>query len=514
MARPRNIPRPTRHPNFYATAHNELEEEVEAYKRDLALYVRSAWPVIEPGTEYIHNWHIDAICEHLQAVFAGDIHRLIVNMPPRFMKSISIAVGWPTWGWILKPETRWLCASYALSLAIRDSRKSRQIVESQWYRQHFPYIKLADDQNAKARFENTHRGYRLAVSVDSAALGEGGDYIIIDDPHNAKNMGGVARQAALDWFDNVMATRLNDQKTGGIVIVMQRLHDRDLAGHLLAQGGWEHLKLPNEYEGNKTFTSIGWSDPRKEEGELLWPERLGEAETNSMKGLGSFRYASQFQQRPVPAEGGKIKKEWLHYFRLERVSGMTRYILMLPDGTTKAIDAKDCTHFFTVDVALTTKSTSDYTVLGMWAMTKDKNLLLLDVLRKRMETPEQLQSIKEIFYAYRPAYGLVESVAFQLSVVQMLLADGIPVRPYYPPKNSDKAARMTTAAVFYEAGKMWHLFQASWLAEVEHELLTFPVAEHDDVCDMVSIAAEELPNIYQGTIRTLDYEDADIDDDF
>jgi hypothetical protein len=189
------------------------------------------------------------------------------------MKSLLVSVLWPAWEWINHPALRWSFASYGGQLSIRDSVKCRRLIESPLYQAFWgDRYSLTSDQNTKGRFDNDKSGYRIATSVAGAATGEGGDRIICDDPNNVNEVesDGV-RKGANDWYDVVMSTRVNDPKTTGKVVVMQRCHERDLSGHLLEQGGWEHLRLPAEYEGSKHVTGIGWSDPRKEHGELLWP---------------------------------------------------------------------------------------------------------------------------------------------------------------------------------------------------------------------------------------------------
>jgi predicted phage terminase large subunit-like protein len=209
------------------------------------------------------------------------------------------------------PERRWLFSSYALSLAIRDSLKCRRLILSPWYQRNFGHIyTLTDDQAAKLRFENDRTGYRLSTSVGGAATGEGGDRLVCDDPHNVKEADSdVIRAATLTWWDETMSTRLNDPATGAKVIVMQRVHEDDLAGHVLEQGGYEHLCLPAEYEPTSYVTGIGWLDPRTEPGELLWPQRVGAEQIADLKvRLGSYAYAGQFQQRPAPRGGGLFKR--------------------------------------------------------------------------------------------------------------------------------------------------------------------------------------------------------------
>ena len=212
------------------------------------------------------------------------------------MKSISVSVALPAWTWTLEPSKKFLFASYALSLSIRDSVKCRRLIESPWYKSYFgEMFELTSDQNQKQRFENDKTGIRLATSVDGALTGEGGDIILVDDPHNVREAeSGTVREGVLDWWNQAMQTRLNDPKNGAFVIIMQRVHENDLTGHILANeyDEWEHLCLPARYEPNHPTpvkSSLGFVDPRKEEGELLWAERIDEKTiTNLEVALGSY----------------------------------------------------------------------------------------------------------------------------------------------------------------------------------------------------------------------------------
>ena len=284
-------------------------------KRSLKEFTKNSWPIIEPSRDFYDNWHIDAISEHLQAVVHGDIKRLIINVPPRHMKSISVAVALPAWTWTVDPTRKFLFASYALTLSIRDSVKCRRLIDSPWYKQHFGNIYgLTTDQNQKQRFENDKTGIRIATSVDGALTGEGGDIIVIDDPHNVREAeSNTVRQGVLDWWDQSMQTRLNDPKNGAFVIIMQRVHENDLTGHILANEyeDWDHLCLPARYEHDHPTpvkSTLAFEDPREEDGELLWPERIDERTLNTLEqSLGSYASAGQLQQRPMPKGGGILK---------------------------------------------------------------------------------------------------------------------------------------------------------------------------------------------------------------
>ena len=246
------------------------ELEAEQIRRSLYAFILAAWPVVEPATRFRPNWHIDAICEHLEAATRGEIRRLLITIPPRHMKTLQVSVLWPAWVWLTHPERRFLYASYAQSLSITHSLICRRLIQSEGtpgrraggtllqrigYRGLVELIwgeeawTLREDHNRKGRFENTRTGFRLATSVGGTVTGEGGDFLVLDDPHKPEEaQSDAVRNSVLDWHDSTWTTRLNDAATGVQVIVMQRLHERDLAGHVLDRGGWKHLCLPAEYE--------------------------------------------------------------------------------------------------------------------------------------------------------------------------------------------------------------------------------------------------------------------------
>jgi len=291
----------------------------------LKLYIEQAWHVVEPSTPFVGGWHLDAISEHLQACSTGEIKRLIINIPPRHMKSLAVCVFFPTWVWINEPTSRWLFSSYAQDLSTRDSLKCRRLIQSEWYQSIWgDRYEITSDQNQKTRFENNYTGVRLSTSVDSLACGEGGDYIVVDDPHNTKQAESeLKRNNVLLWWDEVMSTRLNNPRTGVKIIVMQRLHEQDLTGHILEKElDYEHLCLPAEFEGGTRCKTRLFTDPRTSNGEVLWDgiynkQALGilkrelnaEVDESGNTITESYAVAGQLQQRPAPRGGGMFKVE-------------------------------------------------------------------------------------------------------------------------------------------------------------------------------------------------------------
>ena len=442
-------------------------------RRSLKEFTKSCWPVIEPGRDFFDNWHIDAISEHLQAVVEGDIRRLIINIPPRHMKSISVAVALPAWTWTLQPEKRFLFASYAASLSVRDSVKCRRLIDSPWYKNHFgDTFVLTGDQNQKQRFENDKTGQRIATSVDGALTGEGGDIIIIDDPHNVREAESSAvREGVLEWWDQAMQSRLNDPKTGAFIIIMQRVHENDLTGHILANEHeeWDHLCLPARYEiGHPTPTqsSLFFTDPRTQEGELLWPERIDEKTLENLeRSLGTYAAAGQLQQRPMPKGGGILKAEWWVPWEKEDLPDV-EYIIQ------------------SWDTAFSTKEKTSYSARTTWGVFRKYgqiNAIVLDMWYDRVTYPELRRIAQESYYEYDPDAVLIEKKASGQSLLQDLRMAGIPVLEYLPDR--DKESRAHASSALLEDGRIWFPSNRKWAKNLIDICAAFPAGDNDDIVD-------------------------------
>ncbi len=298
---------------YYLQAAEELQHRRIA-RKSFYEFVRQGWAEVEAAT-FVDNWHVGAICEHLQAVTTGQIQKLLINVPPGMGKSLLTSVFWPAWEWALDPTVRWLFASYDQRLSTRDSVRCRALISRAWYLSRCLHqFSLSGDQNQKTYYETDQGGYRLATSVGGHAGGEHPDRIVCDDPHNVEQVESVVeRQAVLDWWDLTMSTR-GVSRRARRVIIMQRLHEDDLSGHVLREGDWVHICLPMRYERERmALTPLGWSDPRTEEGTLLCPRQFSEASIARMeKSLGSYGAAGQLQQRPVPREGGMFKETYFN----------------------------------------------------------------------------------------------------------------------------------------------------------------------------------------------------------
>ena len=436
-------------------------------------YIREAWRIVEPSTEYVPGWHIDAISDHLEAVTRGEIRNLLLNLPPRHMKSLLVSVFWPTWAWTFDPSVRWLFTSYTQSLSTRDSLKSRRIIQSSWYQRHWgSMFELTSDQNVKTRYENDKTGYRISTSVGGSATGEGASCLVCDDGHNVNEVeSDTRRQTVLDWWDQVMSTRLDDPKTGCKVIVMQRIHENDLSGHVLEQGGYEHLCLPAEYEPREYVTSIGFVDPRTQPDEPLWPERFGTPELDELKRrMGSYAAAGQLQQRPSPAEGGVIKRHWWQWYD------------EVPPKFEEQLQSWDC--------AFKDKSSSDYVVGQVWGRRGAKKYLL-DQTRARLTFTGTLDAIRKMSAKWPQAKAkLVEDKANGTAVLDTLKREIDGLIAVEPRGGKESRAHAVTPTI--EAGDVYLPRAASWSAEFCEECAAFPNGAHDDQVDAMTQALSRM----------------------
>lgn len=470
----------------------ERDRELVKGSGGLHRFTKIAFPIVEPGTEYIDNWHIGAICEHLEAMLAGQIRNLLINIPPRHMKSLCSAVMLPAWMWITRPYYKFLCASYAAVLSTRDALKTRRLIQTKWYQDRWgDSFYLTGDQNAKTRYENNYGGYRISTSVDGTATGEGGDMILVDDPHNMREIhSDIKREGVLSWWDDVMSTRLNNPKTGCKVIIMQRGHEGDLAGHVKDKKGWVHLNLPAEYEFDRRKTVIGWMDPRKKKNELLWPERFGPDELQELKdSMTPYAVAGQLQQRPAPLEGGIFKREWLKLWPHTAELPYLQWIVQ------------------SYDTGFTEKTMNDPTacnVFGIFKHPKDGVFcaLLLDSWSDHLEWPKLRIRVRKDFRAFygeaknakRPNDVLVEEKGSGITLLQDLKFAKVPCHGYNPGRD-DKIVRANGAATYMHAGRFYVLESktnpgqpVAWAEEFLSQLFSFPNAMHDDHVDTFSQA--------------------------
>ncbi len=460
-------------------------------------FIELCFQTVVPGSEYNDYQYIKVIADRLEAANVGKMRRIIFNMPPRSMKSLCISVAWPAWILGNQPTARIIVASYSRLLSEKHSLDTRCIMQSSWYRELFPEVELSKDQNTKYKFQTVQRGYRIATSVGGTLTGEGGDFIIVDDPLSpAQALSETFRKRATNWFDQTLVARLNNRKKGVIVLVMHRLHQEDLTGHLLSKPKniWNHTCLPmisenkeiiysikkpappflvpvtrvttNEYKSWITASSARMTPPvilySREEGQLLYPLDGGKEEVEMIKvELGSYAFAAQYQQNPLPLSSGIIKREWLKRYR--NFSDSLSYVTQ------------------SWDTAVSTSSMSNFSVCTTWTKVGNK-FYLLDVYRAKLEYPKLKEQVFSLAARWTPHAILIEAKTSGQQLVQELKTNSdLPIIEIVP--HDDKLTRFYQIVPIIESGKVFLPHQAVWLNDFEYEILMFPETRHDDQVD-------------------------------
>lgn len=447
-----------------------------AYERELGLrgsfhdFVGMAWPLVEPSRVFVDNWHIGAICEHLEAVSAGQIKRLLINIPPGCMKSLTCSVLWPAWSWIRNPGWRGIFASFDQSLVgKRDGGKVLDIVLSPWYQDRWgERVQILGTEPSAGDFETTGRGFRFATSVGGRLMGRHGNALVVDDPNKPQEITELTLSESQRWKRETVASRL--LPGGAVVIMMQRLHERDLAGCAEEEGGYEILKLPMRFETEtRCTTSIGFKDPRTEEGALLFPRYKDEKEVQQieadMGGAQCATVAAQLQQRPSPAKGLLFQKDLFQHYT-ER-----------PKRFDFVVDSWDCT--------FKDAETSDFVCGQRWGRLGPAYYLLARV-HGRMgfaATCKAIKSLQERSDLPKPHAILIEDKANGSAVIETLQKEISGIVVVNP--EGGKEARAQAVTPLYEAKNVWHpdASIAPWIESHEAELLKFPKGKHDDSVD-------------------------------
>ncbi|EFL88301.1 phage large subunit terminase [Ahrensia sp. R2A130] len=455
----------------------EFDDAVQNDGASLASFVKAAWHVVEPGTPLKWGWAMDAICEHLEAVTRGEILRLLTNVPPGMSKSLLHGVFWPAWEWGPQglAHHRFLGTSHSGPLAVRDNLKCKRLIESEWYSERWN-VRLTGDQRAKTKFENTATGFREAMPFTSLT-GSRGHRVIVDDPLSVDDAGSDTVRASVNsTFRESVTTRLNDPETSAIVVIMQRLHENDVSGMILAKDfGYEHLMLPMEFEPERRCTtSIGFTDPRTENGELLFPERFPcEVVERDKSTMGSYSVAGQFQQRPAPRDGGMFKREW---FKIVRAA---------PAGTVWIRGW---------DLAASTGEKSAYTAGVKIGRAPDGRFYIADSTRGQLSangaemliTGTATQDGTDVRISIPQDPGQAGKMQAQYYVRQLA---GFNVRT--SPEGPKKEARAEPLSAQAEAGNVM-LIEGQWNEEFLDEMCNFPNGTFKDQVDAATRAFNEL----------------------
>lgn len=491
----------------------------ERCRRSLALFSQRAWQFIDPAP-LVWNWHLDEICAALEAVTAGEVRDLLINVPPGHAKSMIVSVMWPAWLWARDPTTKLITASYLDTLVMRDAVRFRDLITTPWFQEHFVASRVVTaqleasreqprpamligpwewkhDQATKEHMKNTAGGERIGVSTGSGT-GHRADFQIIDDPLSVEmSKSKVEREAVIRWFYETMASRAQDPANLRRVIIMQRLHEQDLAGEAISRGGFEQLVLPAEFvparraevraQHGPRKGSVVAQDRRTEAGELLFPRRFPREVIDfdkSPKGMGAQAHEAQNQQNPTPPSGNLIKREWFNRrWRMRDEKALIGYETRILSRVDQIV--------MSTDAAFKAHAASDLVAIGVWGFTYP-DLYLLDLVWQRMTFTETLAALRGLHSTWkRVSACFVEDKANGSALIDVLhkeIPGVIPIEPH-----GGKEARVNVAARFIEAGNVWlpqgvpaRCEGLALTGALIEEAVSFPNAAHDDGIDMLA----------------------------
>lgn len=452
-------------------------------RSDFYPFVHRSALELHPSLAFLPNWHLEVICQKLDAVRRGEIKRLIINIPPRYLKSIGGSVCLPAYVLGHDPTAQIICASYGQDLADKLAKDCRSTMTSPFYRNIFG-TRLR--KTALHDFATEQGGFRMATSVGGVLTGRGADLIIIDDPLKPDEaVSDAARNTVNQWFDNSLRSRLNSKQDGRIVIIMQRLHEDDLVGHVLRQEEWDVVSFPAIAEVEETHefpTTYGRFSHQRRVGDILHPEREPREVLDALrKSMGEYNFAGQYQQSPAPLGGGMVKQEWF-----KRYSDRD-----LPQSFDQIIQSWDTANKPT--------ELADYSVCTTWGIT-NKRIYLIHVLRERMAYPELKRAVRRQNDIHHPNVILIEDKASGTQLIQELIEEGVYSVQKVKPER-DKVMRMHAQTASIENGFVYVPLEAYWLPEYIHELTTFPRGKYDDQVDSTSQAFDWIKTPEPNALR-------------
>ena len=455
-------------------------------RSDFRSFLVKTFTTVSAADTYLHNWHIDAILYELNLIVSGKNRKLVINQPPRSLKSICVSVALVAW-WLGKdPSKRFTVVSYSNELAATFQRQFRKVVESEWYKALFPAVKF--DKFTETEAETTRGGSRFAASVDGTLTGKGADVIIIDDPMKAADANSeTALRRVNEFYSSTLLSRFNNKQTGALILVMQRLHEDDLSAKVLKEEECRHLVLSAIAEDDEVIQIGPDKFYHRWKGEVLNEAHEPLSVYDDMKQkMGSIAFSTQYQQTPIPLEGNIVRREWFKTYEKEPVKGPGVQIIQ------------------SWDIATATGVKNDYSVCTTWAKVK-REYYLLHVWRGRLEFPKLRRKVIELAKTYEPNAILIEKAGPGLQMIQELVAKSINdvPRPIGIHPHKDKVTRMSAQSSRFEAGQVFLPTDAPWLADLYRELLGFPNTKHDDQVDSVSqfLNWAEKPK-YKATVAT------------
>lgn len=443
-------------------------------KNKMRYFLRKSFSIINPEIKIQWNWHLDYLCDILEEVYKGNIKRLLINIPPRYLKSVICSVSFPAWVLGQNPTKRLIVASYSKILSTKHSQDTRIIMKSKWYKKIFPNTIIAEGMNEKNKFCTTENGFRFATSTGGTLTGEGGDILILDDPHNPVGIYNKSnRKKAINWFTGVFSSRLNNKNIGSIIVIMQRLHIEDLSGYILSKNDnndWFIVSLPAIAEEEKKYYLFNKLYKTRKIGDILH-QKMEQKQTLEIikKELGEYNFEAQYQQNPIALDGNMIKKSWLKYFELTDFNN-----LFLKNNLT---------YYISIDCASGLGTENDFTAISIFTINNEK-FYLHEILRLKISYPELKNKIENLIEKYNPQSILIEDKSNGSSMIQDIGVKYNNIIPIKPTKS--KECRVNDILTTLEAGNLLIANHQSWNQELEIELLSFPSCKHDDQVDSIS----------------------------
>jgi predicted phage terminase large subunit-like protein len=438
-------------------------------RTDLVSFIQKAFHTLSPSSILQMNYHIWALAYHLELVQRGEIRRLIINCPPRALKSLVTSVAFPAFVLHHDPSKRFIVVSYGSDLAIKLSNDFRMIMNAAWYQGLSPLTQISSTKNTEFEVATTANGYRLATSIDGSLTGRGGDIIIVDEPLKPSEALTESRRVWVNnWFNNTLLSRLDDMRTGAIIVVMQRLHDDDLTGALLrSPEKWVHLKLPAIAEVEEEIQIGHGKFHTRRVGDILHPERMPRSELEARRILDPETFAAHYQQAPVPPRGIIIRRIWVQYYDVLPVRNSSSVVVQSWDTASKGGEL------------------NDWSVCTTWLI-QDRRYYLIDVLRERLDYPSLRARAIAHARAYKPNRIVIEDTGVGTGLIQELKKASFPVVAVKPERN--KKTRMQIQSAKFEAGMVFFPKQAPWRSDYEAEIFAFPNVHFDDQVDSTSQA--------------------------
>src|SRR6202158_1016883 len=437
--------------------------------QDFSTFVMKVFETLSRGDVFLPNWHIDGMTYAAELVIDGKIKRLITTVPPRHLKSIIFSVALPAFLLGQDPTKRIICVSYSNELAIKHAIDFRAVMSSDWYGRVFPRTKVSREKDTQYETMTTDRGYRYATALGGTLTGRGADLIVLDDPQKPEEaLSEAHRNSAGQWFDTTLLSRLDSKSEGAVVMVMQRLHEDDLAGRLLEKGGWERLKIAAIAEQEERITVGRRRIHKRTAGTVIDSRRESLEDLEHLRqSMGELFFSAQYQQEPIPLAGNLIKADWFKNYDTAPI---------LRDGDLVAIS---------IDTAMKGTPSADFSVATVW-LARGDNSYLVDLWRERVDYPDLRRAVRRLSEKYPTAVFLIEDKGSGTSLLQDLRSEDkapIPINP-----EGDKVTRLAAVSVQFESGVVWFPKGAPWLGGLKGELLGFPNVKHDDQVDSISQA--------------------------